>query len=115
MAKKAKGGGKLAVPKKLTITKARKMGFTTAAAIAAAATKTVTFTCSSSACVASLQAGLLKATFVGTGKMVMPVGTYPMTYQVKGNNIPFTVTATNAKMTTLAGTATTSGVVMIAV
>lgn len=115
MAKKAQDGGKPVVPKKLTIAKARKLGFTKVAHFAGAVTKTVTFTCSSPACVVSLQAGLLKATFVGVGKMVMPQGTYPMTYQVKGNKIPFTVTATNAAMSPLAGTATTSGVVMIIV
>lgn len=77
---------------------------------AASADKPVTFTCSSQVCVVSIQAGLLKTTFVGTGQMNMPGGTYPITYQVRGpDGTSFSLSAQNATMKAVNGSAPNAG------
>jgi hypothetical protein len=83
-----------------------------AAAIAAAAKATtqVDFTCSSPACIVTLQVGLNRATFVNKGHMTLPSGSHTMTWQVRGPvGTAFTLTATNATMTPIKGKAVAAG------
>src|SRR6266851_1346467 len=77
---------------------------------AAAANNMVTFSCSSPACLVTIQVGLLHATFVSTGHMVLPVGTHVLTYQVRGpQGTAFTITAAGATMQPITGTAVDAG------
>jgi len=78
------------------------------AAAASAATR-VDFTCSSPACIVTLQIALNRATFVQTGHMSLPNGTFTMTWQVRGPAVAFTITAANATMTPIKGTAVAAG------
>jgi hypothetical protein len=81
-----------------------------AIAAAAKATTQVDFTCSSSACIVTLQVGLNKATFVKAGHMTLPSGQHTMTWQVRGPvGTPFTLTASGATMTPVKGNAVAAG------
>lgn len=82
----------------------------------AAATKTVTFSCSSPLCQVSLQVGSESTTFVGSGQMSLPPGFHQMTMQVQGpGGTPFTLTASGAQMQPVNGVASVAGLIPITV
>ena len=84
--------------------------------LAAAARTAVTFTCSSAVCLVSIQLGLTKTTFVGSGTMNMPSGNHMITWQVQGPaGVNFTLTAAGATMNQVAGVASASGLQPITV
>ena len=85
--------------------------------IAADASVTVTFNCTSPLCQVSLQVGNESTTFITTGQLRLPPGFHQMTMQVQGpTGTPFTLTVVSgAQMQPVNGNASLAGLIPITV